>query len=127
MGERKIDGLDGIGDAIKGAPDKKAARPKSDATPPAAHEKRDEPALVDVNYPEPTSIARVVRDVARWSGQAFVMEPRIDAKIQIFAPQRLRPGQAYDLFLASLSVLGLRAVQVNGVVKIVNVTPIVSA
>ncbi len=126
MGERKIDDLDGVGDALKGVAEKKAARAKPEAPAPAPA-KREEPALVDVNYPEPTSIARVVRDVARWSGQAFVMEPRIDAKIQIFAPQRLRPGQAYDLFLASLSVLGLRAVQVNGVVKIVAVTPIVAA
>lgn len=125
MGERKIDDLDGINDAMKSAAEKKV-RPKTEVTPVVA-EKREEPALVDVNYPDPTSITKVVRDVARWSGQAFVMEPRIDAKIQIFAPQRLRPGQAYELFLASLSVLGLRAVQVNGVVKIVAVTPIVAA
>ena len=75
--------------------------------------------LVDVNYPEPTPIAKVVKDVARWSGQAFVMEPKLDAKIQIFAPQKLRPSQAYELFMASLSVLNLRAVKIGEVVKIV--------
>jgi general secretion pathway protein D len=120
MGERKIDGLEGIGEAMKAVADAKATARAPKAAEP-------EPALVDVNYPEPTSIAKVVRDVSRWSGKAFVMEPRLDAKIQIFAPQRLKAGQAYDLFLASLSVLGLRAVQVNGVVKIVQVTPIVQA
>ncbi len=32
MGERKIDGLEGIGDAMKGAADKKAARQKAEKT-----------------------------------------------------------------------------------------------
>lgn len=123
MGERKIDGIEDLPAAKSAAEAPVLAVKKA----PERREEPAQPALVDVNYPEPTSITKVVRDVAKWSGQSFVMEPRIDAKIQIFAPQRLKPGHAYELFLASLSVLNLRAVQVGGVVKIVSVMPIVQA
>lgn len=90
----------------------------SDATPPAP---------VDVNYPEPTPLTVIIRDVARWSGLSFVMEPSVNAKLQIFAPRRLPTAEAYELVLASLSVVGLRAVQAGKIVKIVPVTLVVAA
>lgn len=124
MGERNIDDLE--------AAEPPKAEPKVVAPAPVKPGRTAEAEkLVDVNYPEPTSIAKIVRDVARWSGQSFVMEPRLDAKIQIFAPKPLRPSEAYQLFQASLQVLGLRAVQLGTpsgiVVKIVPVQPIVGA
>lgn len=76
-------------------------------------------ATVELNYPEPTALSHILKDVARWSGQAFVMEPSLNAKVQIFAARRMTPAQAYELFLASLTVVNLRAVQSGSVVKIV--------
>jgi hypothetical protein len=124
MGERRIESIEGLNEGDKGAakPDAKGAPgPARDAAPAPP------PVLVDVNYPDPTLLTIVVRDVAKWSGQCFVMEPSVNAKIQIFAPRKLSPTQAYELFLVSLSVINLRAVQVGNVVKIVPVGLPVSA
>lgn len=88
---------------------------------------KDSPLTVDVNYPEPTALSLIVKDVARWSGQCFVMEPSLNAKLQIFAPRKLGRDDAYELFLASLSVVNLRAVQVGKIVKIVQVSVVVAA
>jgi hypothetical protein len=79
----------------------------------------EQPANIDLNYPDPTALAAIIRDVSRWSGQAFVMEPNLNVKVQIFAPGKLTYNDAWDLFLASLSVVNLRAVQIGKVVKIV--------
>lgn len=75
--------------------------------------------LVELNYPEPTPLGVILRDVARWSGQSFVMEPSVNAKLQIFSPRKQSKAQAWELFLTSLSVVGLRAVQIGRVVKVV--------
>lgn len=75
--------------------------------------------LVDVNYPEPTPLAVVVRDVAKWSGLCFVMESSCNVRVQIFAPKKQPLHHGYELFLAALAVAGLRTVQVGNVVKIV--------
>ena len=90
-------------------------------------EKPPKPAPVEVNYPDPTPLSHILKDVAKWSGLSFVMEPAANVRLQIFAASKLPPHQAYELFLASLSVVGLRAVQIGKVVKIVPMTLIVSA
>lgn len=97
------------------------------ATPDRAAEQPIKILAIDVNYPDPTHLSQILRDVAKWSGFAFVMEPATNVRLQIFAPLKLPPHQAYELFLASLSVVGLRAVQIGKVVKIVPVTLVVSA
>lgn len=85
------------------------------------------PDPVDINYPDATALTSIVKDVATWSGRNFVMEPGINTKLQIFAPRKLAPQKAYDLFITSLSVVGLRAVQVGEVIKIVPIQVIVVA
>jgi general secretion pathway protein D len=118
MGERSIENLE----SLDGAASKSEAR--VDVVPvklPAP------PEPVEINYPDPTVLSTIVRDVARWSGRNFVMEPGVNAKLQIFAPRKLPPQKAYDLFITSLSVVGLRAVQVGEVVKIVPVQVVVVA
>lgn len=85
------------------------------------------PVLADINYPDPTPLAQILRDVSKWSGVCFVLEPTGLIKLQIFAPHRLPVDAAYELFLASLSVVGLRAVQTGKIVKIVPVTLVVAA
>lgn len=93
------------------------------APPAAAHAPPEASAsltpLVDVNYPEPTPLAVVVRDVAKWSGLCFVMESSCNVRVQIFAPKKQPLHHGYELFLAALAVAGLRTVQVGNVVKIV--------
>ena len=83
-------------------------------------------ATIEMNYPDPTLLSTVLRDVSKWSGYNFVMEPNLNTKIQIFAPRKMLFGEAYDLFLASLAVINLRAVQVGSVVKVVPVTLILA-
>ncbi|MEN9835061.1 MAG: hypothetical protein RL011_1254 [Pseudomonadota bacterium] len=82
--------------------------------------------VIEMNYPDPTLLSIVLRDVSKWSGYNFVMEPTLNTKIQIFAPRRMLFNEAYDLFLASLAVVNLRAVQMGNVVKIVPVTLIIA-
>jgi hypothetical protein len=82
---------------------------------------------VDLHYPEPTLLSIIVKDVAQWTELAFIMEPTVNSKIQIFAPRRLSQEEAYDLFLASLSVVGLRAVRKGSIVKIVQTQAQVTA
>ncbi|MBM4251829.1 MAG: hypothetical protein FJ146_07640 [Deltaproteobacteria bacterium] len=82
--------------------------------------------IIEMNYPDPTLLSVVLRDVSKWSGYNFVMEPSLNTKIQIFAPRRMLFNEAYDLFLASLAVVNLRAVQLGNVVKVVPVTLILA-
>lgn len=118
MAERDIGTLDEITPEPSSKPEP-APSPVKKAEP--------QPPVVDLNYPEPTLLSSVVKDVAKWSRLSFVMEPSVNTKIQIFAPRKLHPYEAYDLFLASLAVVSLRAVQQGNVVKIVPVTLSVSA
>lgn len=87
----------------------------------------DAPKMVDLHYPEPTLLSIIVKDVAKWADLAFIMEPTVNSKIQIFAPRRLTQEEAYELFLASLSVVGLRAVRKGSIVKIVQTQAQVTA
>lgn len=123
MPQRSTDSLD--------VPPPEEATPSTLARPGAPANTNQPPklvsALVELNYPDPTPLSMIVRDVARWSGRNFVMEPSLACKLQIFAPRRLTQGEAYDLFLSSLSVVGLRAVQIGNMVKIVPVTGVVAA
>jgi hypothetical protein len=89
------------------------------ATPPTPVASVSVAPLVDVNYPEPTPLSVVVRDVAKWSGLCFVMESSCNVRVQIFAPKKQPLHHGYELFLAALAVAGLRTVQVGNVVKIV--------
>jgi hypothetical protein len=76
---------------------------------------------VDVNYPRPVPLSKVIEDVAGWSDVNFVMEPGLNKSIQIFAPRPMSKEQGFSLFIASLETIGLRAVMLDGqVAKIVS-------
>jgi len=125
MVARDTDSLDHLPDEGPVAPETPERFPSPSPSPSVT--RTVEPVLVDVNYPDPTLLSEIVRDVARWSDQSFVMEPSVNVKLQIFAPRRLPRDDAYALFLASLSVVSLRAVQIGRIVKIVPVSLVVSA
>lgn len=82
---------------------------------------------VSVDYPTPTPLSTIIKDVAQWSGKVFVMEPTSNVKLQIFASTPLSKQQAWLTFLASLSVINLRAVETDQVVKIVPIIKQVGA
>ena len=91
-------------------------------------------AILDMQMPGMTGfevLAKLppmfVKDVARWSGRSFVMDPAANTRIQIFSPRSQTRDEAYMLFLTSLSVVNLRAVQVGQVVKIVPVILVIAA
>lgn len=88
---------------------------------------KESPPLVEVHYPDPTSLGMIVKEVASWSNLVFVMEPTANYKIQIFAPRKMRPEEAYEVFLVSLSLVGLRAVRKGDIVKIVPSQVVVTA
>ncbi len=117
MSDRRTENLEGIDDG----------KSKDVPQPPKVVEPEALAAVVDINYPEPTALSMIVKDVSRWSGHCFVMEPSLNAKLQIFAPRKLSRGDAYEIFLASLSVVNLRAVQIGKIVKIVQVSVVVAA
>ena len=77
------------------------------------------PQRITLNYPKPTLISVILEEIAQWSGRSFVLEPGQNRKIQIFSTRALTPTEAYDLFAGALSTVGLRAVQVGNVTKIV--------
>ena len=76
--------------------------------------------LIELHYPKPTALSTIIEDVAVWSEYNFVMEPGLNKALQIFAPRKLKRADAFNLFVASLETVGLRAIVVDGkVVKIV--------
>jgi len=97
-----------------------------DLPPPPAPVKAAQ-TMVDINYPDPTLLSLIIRDVAKWSSHCFVMDPSVNVKLQIFSPHKQATKDAYLLFLASLSVVNLRAVQIGGIVKIVPIVHVVAA
>lgn len=109
MGERRIDDIDKV-----------AVLKEDEADIAEANKEAAKSPLIVINYPRPTPLSTVLKDVAAWTGICFVMEPAADTRIQIFAPKALPPEEAYEAFVASLRVVGLRAVQQSGesVVKI---------
>jgi len=81
----------------------------------------DDDRKISLNYPKPVALSEVIAHVAEWSGFNFVMEPGLNKAIQIFAPHPLKKADAFNLFVASLETVGLRAVMLEGnVAKIVS-------
>ena len=128
MAERNTNQLDGLsGDAPEAGVQPETRHAAADAVKGVLQAVVKEAVLVDLNYPNPTLLSLIIKDVAHWSGHCFVMEPAINTRLQIFAPHKLESKEAYELFLASLSVVGLRAVQLGSIVKIVPVIAVISA
>ncbi|MEZ4742630.1 MAG: hypothetical protein R3B45_09315 [Bdellovibrionota bacterium] len=75
---------------------------------------------IELNFPRPVPLSIIIEHVAAWSEVSFVMEPGLNKSIQIFAPRPLSKPEAFNLFIASLETVGLRAVMLEGnVAKIV--------
>jgi hypothetical protein len=108
MGSRKID------DIRPPAVDNKVGRIQEGPHAPAD-------LMIDLHYPKPTGVSTIIEDVAVWSEYNFVMEPGLNKSLQIFAPRKLKKTDAFNLFVASLETVGLRAVVVDA--KVVKIVP----
>lgn len=78
--------------------------------------------LIEVTLKPETEVKDLVTWVMGFTCKNFVYEPRIVAtgrKVTIIAPVRMTPTEAYRLFLASLSTLGLTVVPSGNLMKVV--------
>lgn len=63
-------------------------------------------------------ILEVINFVQQATGQSMVIDPRVKGTITVMTAQPVNEAKLYDLFLASLSVHGFTAVEVNGIVRV---------
>lgn len=61
---------------------------------------------VSIDYPEPTEISKIIRDVSKWSGRRNVIDDLTTGTVQIFSPKPISPDFAYRVYLIALSTLG---------------------
>ena len=74
---------------------------------------------IDMHYPKPTPLSRILKDVAYWSEWNFIISPDLDRHMQIFAPKRVDPATGMGLFQAALESVDLRMIHLReDVVKI---------
>jgi len=72
-----------------------------------------------LNFRE-ADIRAFVEDIARMTGNTFVIDPRVNGKVTIIAKEPIASEHVFDLFLSTLRVYGFTAVPSNnGVYKIV--------
>jgi general secretion pathway protein D len=79
------------------------------------------PGEVAVTFKPELELKELVTWATGFSCKNFIYEPRIisNRKIAILAPDRMRPAEAYQLFLASLATMGLAVVPAGKALRIV--------
>lgn len=71
-------------------------------------------AQIYMHYPRPIPLSALLTDATRWSDYHIIMEPKLDRPLQIFATKPLTQSEAFDLLIASLQTVGLRAIEIKG-------------
>ena len=64
-------------------------------------------------------IREFASDVAKISNKTIILDPRVKGKVTVISEQDLDQGETYAVFLSTLRVHGLTAIENNGVVKVV--------
>lgn len=64
-------------------------------------------------------ILQVIQAVSKFTGQNFIIDPRVKGKVTIISERALNPEQVYQVFLSVLKVHGFAAIPGPDVVKIV--------
>lgn len=109
MGQRDVKQID---ESLKSK-----VEPTAETEAPASIELK---ANISMNYPQPVALDVVLGEVAKWSVYSIVMEPKLNRPIQIFASHLMNADDAFNLLVASLETIGLRAIRLKGdVIKIV--------
>lgn len=87
------------------------------------HANEDAEPLVRLHYPGGIPLSKILPEISGWSGYNFVIAPELDRKIQIVAPRKISPQDAFQIFVASLETTGLRALQIDStLIKIVRLS-----
>lgn len=106
-----------VGDAPKPAGD--AATPQDD--PLYSCKKRT--GLVSVTFKPETELKDLITWVMGFTCKNFTFDPRIVStgkKVTVIAPNKMSAAEAYNLFLASLSTMGLTVVPKGNMLRIVD-------
>src|SRR5690606_39932045 len=70
-----------------------------------------------VNFRE-ADIRAVMESVAEITGRSFILDPRVQGKITIIAPESLDSDMLYEVILSALQVHGFQAVDGGAVTRI---------
>lgn len=76
---------------------------------------------VTVNFRD-ADIRAVIESVAEITGRSFIIDPRVQGKITIIAPEALDSTMLYEVILSALQVHGFQAVDDGAVTRIVPFT-----
>lgn len=74
-----------------------------------------------VNFRD-ADIRAVIESVAEITGRSFIIDPRVQGKITIIAPESLDSAMLYEVILSALQVHGFQAVEDGAVTRIVPFT-----
>ena len=74
----------------------------------------------DINFDfEDAELRSVIQAVAEFTGRNFLVDPTVDGKVTVVAPEPLTEEEAYRVFQSVLEVNGYLTVEGDGVIKIV--------
>ncbi len=115
------------------APRMAIAQPAPTPTPPAAPAAGDDQlyscgkktGMVSVSFKPETELKDLITWVMGFTCKNFLLDPRIVStgkKVTIIAPLKMSQGEAYNVFLAALSTMGLTIVPKGNVMRIVEAT-----
>ena len=76
---------------------------------------------VTVNFRE-ADIRAVIESVAEITGRSFIIDPRVQGKVTIIAPESLDSSLLYEVVLSALQVHGFQAVEDGAVTRVVPFT-----
>lgn len=74
--------------------------------------------LVDVDFPEPTSIQDVTRFMSLKLGMNFVLPPNANERIQIVAPEPMTPDDAFKAYVSAVEMAGYKVSRAGKVFKL---------
>ena len=86
------------------------------AKQPAA--KPNKPDQIYLNFSD-ADITQVIEAVSKFTGQNFIVDPRVKGKVTIISQRAMNAEQVYQVFLSVLKVHGFAAIPGIGAVKIV--------
>src|SRR5579863_9236696 len=91
------------------------AAPALPAAPPA---KQNDGPTITPNYKD-ADLSQIIQAVAEVTGKNFIIDPRVNAKVNMLSATPMTPAQFYEAFLAVLQVYGYVAVPAGKVIKII--------
>lgn len=91
----------------------------SSITSSLAQSLEEEKDLVSIHFPEQIDISNLIKAVSLWTGKQIMLDPSVKGQIQIIAPKKVHPEEAYQIFLSALNNLDLTTIETGKLIKIV--------